>query len=167
MGRPASALAPINRWADSVTRGKIPSILAKPLPDTIAMFLGNAVYFKGKWLEPFEKRATRPHGFTLASGVRVSVAAMEQTSWFAYRREPGYQLVRLPYRGGGAAMYVIISDSGTPPGTLERRFAAQGWPPSLVERDKRDVHLVLPKLHVKLSRDLRPLLDRARRRGRA
>src|SRR5205814_7621859 len=49
-----AALAPINHWADSVTHGKITSILADSLPDSTRLFIANAVYFKGKWLDPFE-----------------------------------------------------------------------------------------------------------------
>jgi len=154
-----AAIVPINRWADSVTHGKIPSILVEPLPDTTVLFLANAVYFKGRWLDPFEKSATRPRDFTLGSGRRVRVPAMEQRGSFAYRREPGYQVVRLPYRGGRTALYVILPDSGVALGALERQFAARGWPGLLVARDKRDVHLVLPKLHVELALDLKPLLD--------
>jgi serine protease inhibitor len=154
----SSALERINHWADSVTHGKISHLLGEPLPDSTVLFLANAVYFKGRWLEPFDKSATRPRDFTLASGRRISVHAMEQTGWLAYRREPGYQVVRLSYRGGRTAMYVILPDSGAAPGTLEKRFATGGWPASLVERDKRTVHLVLPKLHVQQSIDLRPLI---------
>jgi serpin B len=153
------AIDPINRWGDSVTHGKISRILGEPLPDSIVMFLANAVYFKGKWLDPFEKRVTSPHAFTIGSGRRITVPAMERTGWLGYRREPGYQMVRLPYRAGGAAMYVILPDSGTALGALERRFAERGWPSSLVERDKRDVHLILPRLHVEQTLGLVPLLD--------
>jgi serine protease inhibitor len=153
-----TALGPINRWADRATHGKITSILDQPLEPGAALFIANAVYFKGKWLKPFHKGETQLRDFTLASGKRIRIPAMQRAGALGYRREPGYQVARLPYRGGRVAMYVILPDSGTAPGVLERRFADRGWPASLAKHDERDVFLVLPKLHVEQMLDLRPLL---------
>lgn len=155
-----AALIPINRWAASATHGRIERILDGPLPDTARLFIADAVYFKGKWLDGFEKEATRPHEFALASGRRINVPAMERTGSIAYRREQNFQMVRLPYRGGRTALYVILPDSGLPIGTLERHFATRGWPSSLGERDRRDVRLVLPKLHVEQTINLDSLLGK-------
>lgn len=154
-----SAVTPINRWAASATHGRIERILDEPLPDTARLFLANAVYFKGKWLDAFEKSETRPRDFALPSGRRIPVLAMERTGWIGYRRAQSYQVVRLPYLGGRTALYVILPDTEVPVGTLERQMAGEGGLPSLGKGDERDVHLVIPKLHVEQSIDLRPFLS--------
>lgn len=153
------AVTTINRWAASATHDRIERILDEPLPDTARLFLANAVYFKGKWLDAFEKSETRPREFVLSSGRRIQVPAMERTGWIGYRRAQNYQVVRLPYRGGRTALYVILPDPEVPVGTLERQMAGKGGLPSLGDGDQRDVHLVLPKLHVEQSTELRPLLS--------
>ncbi|HEX3157498.1 MAG TPA: serpin family protein, partial [Gemmatimonadaceae bacterium] len=134
----------------------------EPLSREAALFLASSVYFKGKWLDPFEKSATRPRDFTLHTGQRVAVPMMERTGSMAYQREPGYQMVRLPYRGGRVALYVILPDSGAADSgvadALLQRFAEHGWPQSLGAAQMRDVHLMLPKLRAELTLDLRPLL---------
>jgi serpin B len=153
------AVEAINRWAKRATHGKVAGILDQPLSNAAMLFVANAVYFKGKWLEPFDKATTRARDFTLTSGRRIRVPAMDRTGRIAYRREAGFQVVRLPYRGERVAMYVILPDRGTSLRALEQRFVAREWPASLAERDERDVHLVLPKLHVEQTHDLVPILS--------
>jgi serpin B len=148
----------VNKWADSVTHGKIAKVLDKPLPDTSQLFVANAVYFKGKWLQPFEKKVTRPRDFRLASGNVVKVAGMERTGHVGYARGDRYQMIRLPYRGGRFAMYVVLPDAGTPAAVIEQAFATRGMPASLAQKDFREVHVVLPRLHAELSYDLAPAL---------
>ena len=155
-----AALDVMNAWADSVTHGKISRIFENPLPDPTALVIANAVYFKGKWLTPFEKSATVPRAFTLASGKRITRPSMTSTGDLAYRRGVDYQMVRLPYNGERAALYVILPDSGVSTSVLARRFATGERPPSLTQRDMQLVRLELPKLHVEQTLDLVPLLRR-------
>jgi serpin B len=67
-------------------------------------------------------------------------------------------MIRLPYRGGRFAMYVVLPDSGVDAGAIEQEFVARGTPVSLVQKDFREVHVVLPRLHVEQSHDLQPAL---------
>jgi serpin B len=156
--RAPSTVDAINAWADSATHGKITKILKEPLANTTRLFIANAVYFKAKWLDQFEKSETHPRDFRLASGQVVQVDAMQRTGYIGYRRGDGYQMVRLPYRGGRFAMYLVLPDSLRPIDAVEQEFAQHGWPPSLHRRDFREVHHVIPRLHVADSYDLAPAL---------
>ena len=93
----SNAMEAINHWADSVTHKKIKTILSEPLDKMARRFIANAVYFKGKWLEPFDKSATQPGEFTLPSGKRITVPRMTRMANIGYQREPGFQTIRLPY----------------------------------------------------------------------
>jgi serpin B len=152
-----STVPEINAWADSVTHGKITKVLNEPLPDAARLFIANAVYFKGKWRR-VRQAATRRRDFRLASGEIVQVEGMERSGHVGYRRGERYQMIRLPYRGGRFAMYVALPDSGTPAATIEQDFAAHGMPASLIAKDFREVHFVIPRLHAELSYDLLPAL---------
>jgi|GEM_PF-502996 len=154
----------INAWADSVTHGRITSILDRPGSDTSLLFLANSVYFKGKWLQPFEKDRTRERPFTSSANGTIQVPMMERQGNMAYSRAPGFQVVRLPYRGGRTAMYIILPDS-TPAGATDgalpllTRFASDGWPPLPGRNEIREVRIVLPKLRMDLAIDLAPVLE--------
>ena len=152
-----SAVTAINGWADSATHGKIKKILTEALPDTTLLFIANAVYFKGKWLTPFEKSLTQNRPFTLSSGRTIRVPSMQRTGGMRYSRDSGYQMVRLPYNGDHVVMYVILPDSGDH-GNIERKFAERGWPASLTGNANRQIHLVLPKLHIEQETNLLPLI---------
>ena len=44
----------INAWASEKTHGRINEIADGLVGSLTELFLANAVYFKGKWEEPFE-----------------------------------------------------------------------------------------------------------------
>ncbi len=59
----------INRWVDTQTRHHIPKLLdANDLDPLTRLVLTNAIYFKGSWEKPFDKRRTEPKAFELAAG---------------------------------------------------------------------------------------------------
>ncbi|KAM0867451.1 hypothetical protein ACQ4PT_042034 [Festuca glaucescens] len=68
-GDPNGACQLINAWAARVTNGLIESVLNQ---DTVTqhtcIVLGNAVYFKGKWDQPFHKRDTQNAPFHRLGG---------------------------------------------------------------------------------------------------
>ena len=153
----ANAFATINRWVSSATHGKIDRLLGQPLDSTTRVFLANALYFKGKWLDQFDKSATTPRSFTPAAGARIMVPMMSRTGRYGYARRNGFQIVRLPYRGDRVAMYVVLPDSGA---SLERTAArlADEWPTTIARANVTDVHVLLPRFHVEQQRDLLPIL---------
>jgi serpin B len=149
----------INRWVSTETRGKIDGVLDEPLGGNAVLFIANAVYFKGKWIDEFDKRDTRQRDFTLASGRRVGVPAMERVGHFGYRRAHGYQLLRLPYRGGRTALYVALPDSGITVAALVDRLDAERWPASLGPAEASRVRVVLPRFKVERSMELNETLQ--------
>ena len=56
------SVAQVNAWSNAKTHGKIPTILNSLSPKTL-MILLNAVYFKGKWEEAFDKEDTKKKTF--------------------------------------------------------------------------------------------------------
>lgn len=60
--KPQDAVDKMNAWADENTRGMIPEIMKK-IPDDTVLALMNAVYFEGKWAEPFLEDKTRERIF--------------------------------------------------------------------------------------------------------
>jgi serpin B len=149
------AVDEINRWVSAATRGKIRGILDEPLGGDAGLFIANAVYFKGKWIDQFDKTHTRERDFTLPSGRRVVVPAMERVGRYGYRRAAGYQVLRLPYRGGRTALYIVLPDSGTTVAALvDRLGAAAAWPETHGPADVRGVRVVLPRFKVERSMEL-------------
>ena len=152
-----AAAAAVNHWADSVTFGRIKTIQSGPFDALTRIFLANAVYFNGAWLDKFDATSTRPRPFAVGGGGAQRVATMEQTREFGYVRGPGYQIARLPYRAGKTAMYVVLPDRGVTRGQLLAALAA-AWP-STAAFSPTLLHLQLPRMHVEQSVDLPAILE--------
>ena len=107
---PPAAEAEINQWASDQTHGRIKGIADGIIDQSTAMVLANAVYFKGKWLDTFDKSQTKQRSFHLAAGANKKVPMMEMSLRFAYHESSDCKVVRLPYKGGKLAMYVFLPD---------------------------------------------------------
>ena len=89
----------INAWCSDHTHGKIPKMVEPPL-DANRLILLDAIYFKGDWTVPFDKKLTRDLPFTLGNGQTVTHPRMSRTGEFDYYEDDAFQAVRLPYGAG-------------------------------------------------------------------
>ena len=118
----AAARAAINQWVATQTHDRIPEILGDgDLGTTTRLVLTNAVYFKGKWDQPFAKGDTSPRRFTGVSGA-ADVPMMAQENSFAYARDRDVQVIELPY-GGDLSMVVVLPDGAGDLPAVERKVA--------------------------------------------
>jgi len=146
----------INAWANEKTHGKI-SRIADGMIDPIytRLFLVNAVYFKGKWAEPFDAKDTTDRPFHLRIGGQKNVPMMTQTKTFTYRHGTGYQAVRLPYQGENLAMYVFLPDTNSSLEKLLGIMNGDTWQrvtkPGFSEKEGT---VVLPKFKLEYSVEL-------------
>ena len=117
----------INGWASEKTHGKINNIADGLINRFTQLLLANAVYFKGKWEEPFDAKATRDRVFHLHGGQQKKIPMMEQNRKFMYRRGTGYQAVRLNYEGWSLGMYVFLPDENSSPEKLLGIMNGDTW----------------------------------------
>jgi serpin B len=151
----------INAWANEKTRGKISRIADGMIdPVNTRLFLANAVYFKGKWADPFEVKDTKDRPFYLRGGSQKTVPMMTQTKTFTYRRGTGYQAVRLPYQDENLAMYVFLPDTNSSPEKLLGIMNGHNWQqvtkPGFSEKEGT---LVLPRFKLEYRVELKQPLQ--------
>ncbi len=109
VGEPNTARKTINRWVEQRTHRKIRNLIpAGAIDEATRVVLTNAIYFKGKWEEPFKKRNTHDAPFHLSPDKQVNVRMMSQTKRFPYADAEDVRLVELPYRGEALGMVVIL-----------------------------------------------------------
>ncbi len=155
-GNARAAEAEINRWASDQTHGRINGI-ANGMIDPVYtdLVLANAIYFKGKWLDPFDAKLTKERLFHPAVGAAKKLPMMEQAKKFTYRKGSGYQAVRLPYLGYDLAVYVFLPDTGSSPAKLLQIMNGDNWRrvtmPGFGEREGL---VVLPKFKLENTLEL-------------
>ncbi|CAO2152431.1 unnamed protein product [Urochloa humidicola] len=119
---PEEAADEINSWVAEATNNLINSILSPSSlrPDTSLVFT-NAIYFKGKWVEPFDKAKTTTDKFYRLDGRAPDACFMRSHSSQFITVRDGLKVLRLPYQSTPPAapdappppwysMYVFLPD---------------------------------------------------------
>jgi len=135
----------INAWVANNTQGKITDLIPSGAIDSSTrLVLANALYFKAKWMAPFDRNATSNQVFHLLDGSQVTVPMMEQVTHLSYAEGTGYQVVDLPYAGGQVSMVILLPRAGQLD-ALEKGLAAGAITPTLQSLGTAKVDLTLPK----------------------
>jgi serpin B len=149
----AAATERINRWCATHTNDKITSILEQVNP-AVQMYLINALYFKGTWINRFSTSATRPDAFTLADGSTEQVPMMHQKSYYDYAELADCQLIDMPFISVGEAqysLYVALPAEGVSADSLLGGLNGQVWNEWKAQLRSQDVRLSLPKFRVEYT----------------
>lgn len=157
LGAPGAAER-INRWVSDNTRGRITRMVEPPISPDVVMYLMNAVYFKGRWQDEFQASATRPGPFR-APGGTVQRPMMTRTGSYGYLDGDGFSAVRLPYRGGRFAMYVLLPDASSGVAALRQRLTPQAWTEWMGGFGQREVRVVMPRYRVNVESQLKAPLS--------
>ncbi len=102
----------INNWVKDQTNNKIEDLI--PVGRIITMtklVLTNAIYFKGKWINPFNKDKTREQNFRINTDNIVKVPMMQRTdeeAIFNYAENDLLQILELPYTGKKLSMLILL-----------------------------------------------------------
>ena len=126
----ASTTAPatINAWVDQQTHGVIDRIV-DGIPDSMKLYLINAIYFKGDWTEQFDPHLTQPRGFRLPDSTTVMVPTMthgqEADVRVTYR--PYATIVDLPYGGAAFSMTIVLPHDTSSADQLVAALTPEQW----------------------------------------
>lgn len=150
-GDPEGGRKTINRWVEQKTRDRIKDLVPAGVIDpTTKMVLTNAIYFKGKWQDEFNKQWTKDGPFKLADGTTKQTPLMNRTAGYRYAEADGVQLLELPYKGGELSMVVVLP--GKPNGlpAAESKLSADtltGWLKGLTHQE---VIVTLPRFKMEV-----------------
>jgi serine protease inhibitor len=117
----------INNWAKKNTQGKINDIVSFPFPAGTQVILANAIYFKGKWADPFDTNLTAPRDFYLPGSIIKQPRTMSQQRKFNYAETYDFQAVQLPYAGERLQMMLFLPATNSSPEKLLGTFSGTNW----------------------------------------
>ena len=148
----------INNWCSENTDGMIKGIISRLTPD-MKLIIANALYFKGSWQDSFNPSDTGTGIFHGSKG-DTRVSFMNKTLTCSYVEYEGNQMVKLPYEGGGYAMYVLLPSKNFRIDELVPYIYEDGFREVLDNMTTKKVRLSLPKFKVETEMSLVKTLQR-------
>jgi len=113
----------INAWVSDRTHEKIEELIQRDFIDAdTRLILTNAIYFKGRWDEQFEKADTRDEDWHGLNGT-VKVPMMHQRGGYLYYEGGGFQALDLPYKGRQLSLLVVLPTKKDGLSALESQWA--------------------------------------------
>ncbi|HOW36562.1 MAG TPA: serpin family protein [Candidatus Omnitrophota bacterium] len=102
----------INSWVEKQTNDKIKNLIPQGMIGReTRLVLTNAIYFKGLWLMPFNKKDTKEQDFKVSPGNKVKVPMMHLSgdeANFNYAETDKLQILELPYEGNELSMLILL-----------------------------------------------------------
>ena len=142
----------INSWAEKQTKGRIKDVVQYPFDPATRVILANAIYFKGKWITPFDKSQTQPRDFHLPAGKVTSTPMMVQSRKFDYQETPDFQAVKLYYTGRFHMDVFLPATNSSPQKVLENFRAGGNWEGNIQPGfNTRQGRLMLPKFKMEYA----------------
>jgi serpin B len=151
------ALLAINGWSNEHSKGLIPSIIDE-LDENAVMCLLNAVYFKGCWVNPFDKSNTCGAPFKKGDGLWTEIKMMKAETQASYYDGEGFKALNLPIGDGTFSMTLLLpAERKRVYGMLEE---LEGKDLQQMSFEEHKVKMTIPIFKTTAETDLIPLLSR-------
>lgn len=154
----------INTWVSKKTEGKIQDLLpGNSIDAQTKLVLVNAIYFKGRWNEQFDKTYTTEMPFKISQKEQRPVQMMFQEATFnlAYIEEIQAQVLELPYTGEELSMLILLPDDNVDLSLVEKNLTFEkfiAWTkPDYMK--STEVEVLLPRFKLEEHYDMESVLQ--------
>jgi serpin B len=148
----------MNDWVKAQTKGKITDIVQEVRPDHV-MFLINAIYFKGTWTYPFDKKLTKQEPFYKADGTSTPVDFMTLNKGkYLYYQDADQQVIDLPYSNRQYSMTILVPKENRTIHDITNNLTNTQLNAWLANADSTGLELHLPKFKLEYKKELRETL---------
>jgi serpin B len=146
----------MNSWCAQKTNNKIKEVVTWLSNDTKIM-LFNALYFYGKWSEPFKKSRTTDETFHGSNGDKKVSMMHEGVSEMSYFYTDDCCGISLPFEKNNAEMVFILPDADKDIFTFSENFDKSKWAAINDSRTSTQVLLSLPRFTIEQNSTLNSL----------
>ncbi|WP_336824330.1 serpin family protein [Sporosarcina sp. USHLN248] len=149
----------INDWVERATNGKIDKIVDGTLDENLVAMLLNAIYFKGDWKYPFDKKDTENRNFSLTDGTEKEVPFMKLEEKLSYTANDEFQAVKLPYGEGEMSMTIVLPNEQKSFKEFKDTLSAEKWTALQSDFNSLKGTLLLPKFKMVYEAELNDALE--------
>jgi len=149
----------INQWVANKTAQQIREIVDSVSPED-ALYLINAVYFKGSWTNKFDVDATTQQPFYRSPDQEKLVEMMSQTGDYRYSTNEQFQAIRLPYgEKAELGMYIFLPQASISLEQFNQQLNLANWREWLSLMRSQPGNIALPKFKLEDEIQLEDLLS--------
>ena len=157
-----SAVSAINSWVDEKTNHKIGEIIsANDVTPSTRLLLLNAVYFKGKWKNRFQKDKTISSTFFTSSEEQYKDNFMTMVESIPYYENDDYQFIEKQYAESDLSFCILLPKKIFGIDDLERNINSYFFEKFIDSAHLTQVALSIPKLKLESSVELSDVLKKA------
>ncbi|XP_055918334.1 uncharacterized protein LOC129950417 [Eupeodes corollae] len=159
---PSESVETINTWVENETNKKITNLM-KPGSidqDTISVIV-NAIYFNGKWKEPFSQDLTHKSPFWISKDRSIQVDMMsgsDRRIKYGEFTELNATAVEMPYKDSDLSMMLILPSQKDGLANLEAKLSSIPINDLSSKMTVKKVDLMVPKFKIDFSIALVPIL---------
>ena len=151
----------INAWVEEKTQEKIKDLIKRGVLDRLTrLVLTNAIYFKGDWLNQFDKKRTRDEPFKLKRREQVKVPMMHIKERFKYWADDKLQVLQLPYKGEELSMVILLPVKEDGLSDMEKSLTSESLEKWLKGLRKQEIMVALPKFKMTTDFELAEYLKK-------
>lgn len=147
----------INSWVENKTNQKIKNLINDgDLDDTTRLVLVNAIYFKGKWAQPFDAEETTTEKFYINDNDTIDVQMMHLKKKFYYKQDETLdaKVLEMPYTNKDVSMIIILPNKRNGIVELEQKLANVDLTKITENMYRPDVIVSLPKFKIETTMEL-------------
>lgn len=153
-----STVTDINNWVNYHTRGMIP-ILLEEIPDSVVMYLINAIVFDGEWKEQFEEnRIDHEFVFHNADGSEQTVTGMRAEEGTYLESDGATGFVKY-YKGGKFGFAALLPEEGMTPEEYIAGLNPDDFARIFEEKTNQSVNVTIPKFSSDYDTELSEVLQ--------
>ncbi|KFO21357.1 serpin A9 [Fukomys damarensis] len=150
----------INSYVEKETKGKVMNLIQDLDPLTV-MVLVNHIFFKGKWMKPFNPADThKSYPFRVNKQTTVHIPMMQQMEKFAFGVDPklNCSVLQMDYKGEAMALFVLPGEGKMR--QLEQELSTRTLRRWIRSLQKRQIEVFIPKFSISASYDLETVLPK-------
>ncbi len=142
----------INSWVEEKTKNKIKDLFpSRSIENDTKLVLANAIYFKGKWADQFDKENTEKSDFYIDVSNAIQVDMMNRSgedSKYNYFENTDLQAIEMPYEGDKLAMTILLPKKNDL-ATISSYLSAEEITKIHSEMTEEKINLSIPKFTLK------------------
>ena len=149
----------INNWVKTFTNGTIKKIVSdNDIKRSTTQALLNTIYFKSRWLYPFDQNKTIKSKFYVNLDT-IQIDMMNKKNKYAYYNSDNYQLLELPYENN-ISMYIYLPNSHIELENFINNFSIEKFNLSINELEYDLGKIFIPKFNLSYSSNLKDHLPK-------